>query len=213
MLNNKLLLMSGDSGNLVKPSVTAPGGQKLALNSTSDGVLVWYTDPYDNVEKLMAVGPASIRTTREWSIADSNIPDLPYVPVGSNDANTAKFNTDKIVAYGLSNYTSTAATACRNKTIGGNACSLPNKQQLVCIWNVRTLIDSLDPTAASRTTFKLSNWGFGANGGAICWSSTVLNINSGWRVTDTGGTGTHLKTKIFGIIPVLELDPITQKPL
>lgn len=219
--------------SVVASGIVAPGGQKLALNDTGDGVLVWYKD--HGVQKLMAVGLANNRGTSSW-MSDGNsdawdiftLPNLSFSgQVATNmtdaeidtlpgsDSNTAKFNTDKIVqALSEDPASSAAAIYCRSVSIAGHACSLPNMNQLRRIRVLRGMIDSLDPTASGNTVYKLSNWGFRASGAkAYCWSSSEDTASHAWTVVHNGFANPHDKLGQFGVIPILELDPVTLRPL
>lgn len=219
--------------SVVAPGIVAPGGQKLALNDTGDGVLVWYKD--HGVQKLMAVGLANKRGTSSWmsdGISEawdiSTLPNLSfsgYVTTNMTDAeidalsgsasNTAKLNTDMIVqALSEDPASSAAAIYCRSVSIAGHACSLPNMNQLRRIYALRDVIDSLDSTASGNTVYKLSNWGFRASGASsYCWSSNESDDSSAWTVESSGLANPHDKLIALGVIPILELDPQTLKPL
>lgn len=195
--------------------ITAPTGEKVALNHTGDGVRVWYIDPYDNVQKVMDVALSDQRGPDVWTLAKVDIPGL--VNVGTdNDPNTAKYNTQVIIDYFEENVLSgtAAALSARASEIGGVPCNLPNKQQLKIIYRVRDLIDGIDPTAAANTTKKLSNWGFGASNGSRCWSSSEASSYYAWIVDSDGAAFNHyFKSNVFGVIPILELDPTTFQPI
>lgn len=214
-------------------AITAPGGQKLALNDTGDAVFVWYKD--HGVQKLMAVGLAASRSCIAW-MSDgyseawdiSSLPNLSFsgqVTANMTDAeidalsgsasNTAKRNTDMIVQSALSDPGSAAAVYCRSRRIAGHACSLPNMNQLRRIYALRYVIDSLDPAASGKTTYKLSNWGFRANGaaGLRCWASDECDGSSAWSVESSGLANPHDKLVALGVIPILELDPVTLRTL
>ena len=214
-------------------AVTAPGGQKLALNDTGDGVLVWYKD--HGVQKLMAVGLAASRSCTYWMLDESpeawdisSLPNLSFsgqVTTNMTDAeidtlsgsasNTAKLNTD-IIVQALSEDPASIAAAiyCRSVSIAGHACSLPNMNQLRRIYALRDVIDSLDSTASSTTGRKLSNWGFRESGAnAYCWSSNERDGSSAWSVKSSGLATPYDKRVAFGVVPILELDPVTLRPL
>lgn len=213
-------------------ALTAPGGQKLALNDTGDAVFVWYKD--HGVQKLMAVGLAASRSCTAWLIDEFleawDIPSLPnlsfsgQVTANMTDAeidalsgsasNTAKRNTDMIVNSASSDPGLAAAVYCRSRRIAGHACSLPNMNQLRRIYALRHAIDSLDPTASGKTTYKLSNWGFTDGGAGLrCWSSDERDGSSAWSVKSSGLADPYDKFISCGVIPILELDPVTLRPL
>lgn len=214
-------------------AITAPGGQKLALNDTGDGVFVWYKD--HGVQKLMAVGLAASRGSmawmndgrdKAWDIASlpnlsfsgqvaTNMTDAEIDALSGSASNTAKLNTDMIVqALSAAPGARAAAMYCRSVSIAGHACSLPNMNQLRRIYALRDVIDSLDSTASSNTVYKLSNWGFRASGAnSYCWSSDECDGSSAWAVESSGLANPHDKLIAFGVIPILELDPVTLRPL
>lgn len=215
-------------------AVTAPGGQKLALNDTGDGVLVWYKD--HGVQKLMAVGLAASRSRIAWMSEEdlggpwdiSSLPNLSFSgqvttnmtdaeidTLSGSDSSTAKLNTDIIVqALGEYPASSVAAIYCRSVSIAGHACSLPNMNQLRRIYALRDVIDSLDSTASSNTVYKLSNWGFRASGASShCGSSNEHAYSSVWSVESSGLASSYAKLAVCGVIPILELDPVTLRPL
>lgn len=214
-------------------AVTAPGGQKLALNDTGDGVLVWYKD--HGVQKLMAVGLAASRGHLAWMFGGNsaaldiftlpnlsfsgqvttNMTDAEIDTLSGSDSNTAKFNTDTIVqALSEDPASRAAAVYCRSVSIAGHACSLPNMNQLRRIYALQDVVDSLDSTASSNTVYKLSNWGFRASGASsYCWSSNECDGSSAWTVESSGLANPHDKLGAFGVIPILELDPVTLRPL
>ena len=206
----------------VTGAITAPGGQKLALNDTGDGVLVWYND--GTGEKCMAVALAARRATYKWLNAQADIAgminynhnsfnissgmtDAQLNAVGFNDASTAKSNTTNMRT-GISD----AAAAARSVTIGGVACSMPNIQQMKRIYALKDEIDALDPTVKANPTKALSSWSFVSAYSA--WSSTE-GVDGAWYCASNG--------KCFGsnvdkmaqrcVIPILELDPVTLRPL
>lgn len=219
--------------SVVAPGIVAPGGQKLALNDTGDGVLVWYKD--HGVQKLMAVGLAASRSCIEWmsdgyseawdisSLPNSffsgqvttNMTDAEIDTLSGSDSNTAKLNTDKIVqALSEDPASSAAAIYCREQSVAGHVCSLPNVNQLRRIYALRDVIDSLDPTAPGNTGYKLSNWGFQADGAKLCcWSSNECRGSDAWIVRVNGSADPADKLAAYGVIPILELDPVTLMPL
>lgn len=214
-------------------AITAPGGQKLAMNDTKDGVLVWYKD--SGVQKLMAVGLAASRGNIAWmsdgnsdawdiltlpnlsfsGYVTTNMTDAEIDTLSGSDSNTAKFNTDMIVqALSEDPASSAAAIYCREQSIAGLVCSLPNMNQLRRIYALRDVIDSFDPTASSNTVYKLSNWGFRASGAnPYCWSSSENLDSRAWTVESSGRAYPYSKINVFGVIPILELDPVTLRPL
>lgn len=214
MLNNNRLLISSVV-EVVKPSVTTPGGEKLALNKTGDGVLVWYHDYGDGQDKLMAVALASARGVSAYGGGASSFSGLAMLEERKLDSNTAKYNTSVIISHCPTN---SAAAFCRTKTINSSACDLPNIQELGVIHDVKYYIDNLDPTVSNYQTYRLSNWGFGAKVSKYCVSSSIKNNIQVWCIAAVGENDSAMRYTYsphytMGVIPILELDPITQQPL
>lgn len=206
-------------------AVTAPGGQKLALNATGDGVLVWYND--GTGKACMAVALAANRdATTAWQNVRTDIKamtnygndpfsisigmtDAQLNAVGFNDRFPAKSNTTH-----MSVTDSPAAAFVRSKKIGGVACSLPNIQQMKRIYALKAEIDALDPTVQANPTMSLNSWRFG--GVLYVWSSTEADADNAWYVgpgghcSRLGGNG---KSDRCCVIPILELNPATLRPL
>ena len=208
-------------------AITAPGGQKLALNDTGDGILVWYND--GTGKACMAVALAANRAaTTAWQNVQTDIgamtnygndsfkvsarmTDAQLNAVGFNDRFTAKSNTTH-----MSVTDSPAAAFVRSKKIGGVACSLPNIQQMKRIYALKSEIDALDPTVKANPTMSLSSWHFGGVS-LYAWSSTEADADNAWYVS-RGGTcgrrgGSSGKSDRCGVIPILELNPTTLRPL
>ena len=207
-------------------AITAPGGQKLALNDTGDGVLVWYDD--GTGKACMAVALAANRdSTIAWQNVRTDIgamtnygngpfsistgmTDAQLNAVGFNDRFSGKSNTTH-----MSVTDSPAAVFVRSKKIGGVACSLPNIQQMKRIYALKAEIDALDPTVKANPTMSLNSWHFG-NATVYAWSSTEADAGNAWYVsqgghcTRIGGNG---KLNWCGAIPILELNPTTLRPL
>ncbi len=127
---------------------------------------------------------------------------------------SATYNTDFII----NNYSDKkieAFTFVRNVkplTYNGKTykCQLPNAYELLQIFNKKTELDALDPTAEANSTKKLSNWGFGSN------SEYVLTSNecSKWRSWEMGSSGSfndyNKGNGNRGVCPIIEI-PINKK--
>ena len=207
-------------------AITAPGGQKLALNATGDGVLVWYND--GTGKKCMAVALAANRdASTAWQNVRTDIRamtnygnDFFSISIGMTDAqlNAVGFNdrfSGKSNTAHMSATDSPAAAFVRSKKIGGVACSLPNIQQMKRIYALRAAIDALDPTVKANPTMSLKSWRFGGVS-LYAWSSTEADADNAWyvglsgRCSCRGGDG---KSDRCGVIPILELNPTTLRPL
>lgn len=203
-------------------AITAPGGQKLALNDTGDGVLVWYND--GTGKNCMALALASRRGNYSWLGSQSDIAGMTNYrhdsftirpgmteaqlnAVGFNDVFTAKSNTTNMVTG-----SSDAAKVARNTTIGGSACNVPNIQQMKRIYALKAEIDALDPSVKANPTKALSSWSFGSAYSA--WSSTE-GVDGAWYCASNGNCyGDNVGKMVRRcVIPILELDPVTLRPL
>lgn len=216
----------GGGGRItITEAITAPGGQKLALNATGDGVLVWYDD--GTGKACMAVALAANRAAIAWQNVRTDIGamtnygnDSFSISIGMTDAqlNAVGFNdrfsgmTNTINMVGTD---SPAAAFVRTKLIGGEVCCLPNIQQLKRIYALKAEIDALDPTAKANPTMSLNSWRF--DDSLCAWSSTEFDANNAWFVNQWGhctrGGGGNGKSNWCGVIPILELNPTTLRPL
>lgn len=203
--------------------ISIAAGTYPKLQAYKDGgVLVWYEDAG---VKLMLVGPATMRT----SVASSkgvawckpnrnNIPGMSFIQVLKRDPQTAKYNTAAIIAT-CGSSTTTAAGYCYNNKMDIDGVearfALPNIQQLKLICQLRNEIDALDPTAAQYPSAALNNWGFGATptGRPSCWSSSMEEAARSWSVCPTEPFLFSEHSVHQGVVPILELDPVTLKPL
>lgn len=217
----------GGGGRItITGAVTAPGGQKLALNDTGDGVLVWYKD--HGVQKLMAVALAANRdATTAWQnvrtdiVAMTNYGNEPFsISIGMTDAqlDAVGFNDrfmGKSNTYYMNITDSPAAVFVRSKKIGGVACSLPNIQQMKRIYALKAEIDALDPTVKANPTMSLNSWYFGGVS-RYAWSSTEADADNAWYVGQSGRCsrlGGDGKSDRCGVIPILEINPTTLRLL
>lgn len=184
-----------------------------------DGVLVWYEDAG---VKLMLVGPATMRTSVAsskgvaWCKSNRDtIPGMSSTPLATRDSQTAKYNTAAIIAKcGLS----TAAGYCYNNTMNIDGVeahfALPNIQQLTLICQLRNEIDALDPMAARYPSAALNNWGFGSGtADPSVWSSSMAKAGRAWIGCTTRKYTSAEHVLPLGVVPILELDPVTLRPL
>ena len=123
------------------------------------------------------------------------------------DEHTSKENTDALIsAYPSSNY---AANFCRNVSVDGVGCDLPNMQTLVRIFCDRATIHSLDATDISITqptgtiAYGWTSWFI--YGGA-CWSSSEFNYNNAWSLNQYGELDySDGKDSPYYVIPTLDI--------
>lgn len=116
---------------------------------------------------------------------------------------TSKELTDAIRAYNASYM---AAQFCRTvvlKDLG--AMNLPSIDVLMRLYQARTIVDALDPTASANTAKKLSAWGFGSVGGTTVWSASESSSNFAWLVNSDGSVYGNTKTNRFGCVPTIEI--------
>lgn len=207
----------GGGVDISMAAVTYPKSQAYK----DGGVLVWYEDAG---VKLMLVGPATMRT----SVASSKgvawcepnrdrIPGMSFIQAATRDPQTAKYNTAAIIAECGS---STAAGYCYNNKMDIDGVearfALPNIQQLTLICQLRNEIDALDPTAAQYPSAALNNWGFGSSSADdpwVCWSSSMAEAARSWSVCPTKQFIYSAHVVLQGVVPILELDPVTLRPL
>ena len=112
--------------------------------------------------------------------------------------------TNAILAY---NSGMQAAAFCRAINLADDlgTMDLPSIDALMRIYQARTVIDALDPTAASNPAKKLSAWGFGSAFGPYVWSASEYASTYAWYVTSNGYTSYGSKYRQFGVCPVLEI--------
>lgn len=130
--------------------------------------------------------------------------------VGFTDRFSGKVNTNQ-----MRRTDSPAADFVRSKKIGGVACSLPNIQQMKRIYALKAEIDALDPTVKANPTMSLNSWRFGGVS-IYAWSSTEADADHAWYVGQSGlcsRLGGGGKSDRCGVIPILEINPTTLRPL
>ena len=126
-----------------------------------------------------------------------------------NAVKNSKELTDAILAY---NGAMQAAQFCRTITLAEfGKMDLPSIDVLMRIYQARTIIDALDPTASANTEMKLSNWGFkqmASNwGDNRVYSASQGGSNTAIPVYFSGKIDTSTgKYRPFGVIPVKEID-------
>ena len=126
-----------------------------------------------------------------------------------NAVKNSKELTDAILAY---NGAMQAAQFCRTITLAEfGKMDLPSIDVLMRIYQARTIIDALDPTASANTEMKLSNWGFkqmASNwGDNRVYSASQGGSNTAIPVYFSGKIDTSTgKYGPFGAIPVKEIE-------
>lgn len=122
---------------------------------------------------------------------------------------SATYNTNYI----LTNYSDKATEAftyCRSiEPLNFNGetynCQLPNAYELLQIFNKKTELDALDPTAEANSTKKLSNWGFGSNSEYVLTSNEFSKWFS-WEMGPSGSYNNYSKRDDNrGVCPIIEI--------
>lgn len=137
---------------------------------------------------------------------DTGLPNYSVVPEEQNHE-SATYNTDYIIN-NYSDKATEAFTFCRNiepLTYNGNSynCQLPNGNELLEIFNKKAELDTLDPTAETNSTNKLSNWGFGCD--YVWWSNEDGSYNA-LGLHPIGSWETPLKNSAKGgVCPIIEI--------
>ena len=121
---------------------------------------------------------------------------------------------NQLTNYILTNYSDKATEAftyCRSiEPLNFNGetynCQLPNAYELQQIFNKKTELDALDPTAEANSTKKLSNWGFGSQY-ALVWSSNEYDSERSWLIDSSGlGKYSNKNNDTYGVCPILEIE-------
>lgn len=152
---------------------------------------------------------ADIAWSTELEEIDTSLPNYSSSPTEQNKE-SATYNTDHII----NNYTDKAIEAftfCRN---AGNLIfngkvyqfQLPNLYELQQIYNNRTDLEALDPTAGANTDKTLSNWSFGSINNYV-WSSNENDIESAWGLDEYGdGIYDYKSASEGGVCPIVEIE-------
>ena len=137
---------------------------------------------------------------------DTGLPNYSSVPTEQNKE-SATYNTNYI----LNNYSAVEAfTFCRNiESLRFDDkqynCQLPNCYELQQIYNKKSELDALDPTAEANSTKKLSNWGFGSQY-ALVWSSNEYDSERSWLIDSSGlGKYSNKNNDTYGVCLIIEI--------
>ena len=111
--------------------------------------------------------------------------------------------TDALLAYNANMMT---AKFCRNIVLKGiGAMDMPSIDEAMRMYQIRSKLDGLDPTAEAYPTFKMSNWGFGSVSGVNLFSALEYSSNFAWYVGSDGCVGTTSKYNQYGCVASLEI--------
>lgn len=84
-------------------------------------------------------------------------------------------------------------------------CQLPNAYELQQIFNMKTELDALDPTAETNSTKKLSNWGFGSQFDKVWSSNKSSTFHSSWVLKPDGSWDKYSSLPTCGVCPIIEI--------
>lgn len=219
----------GTQCTVVIPSVTAvdpstpdtptidPSVLKFGDRIDNKATVVGTYDSNDGKTYVYAVLDAQYRGANiAWSTGlydsdiDTGLPNYgSSAPLSEQNHESATYNTDFII----NNYSDKkieAFTFVRNVeplTHNGKTykCQLPNAYELLQIFNKKTELDALDPTAEANSTKKLSNWGFGSNSEYVLTSNEFSKWFS-WEMGPSGSYNNYSKRDDNrGVCPIIEI--------
>lgn len=212
------LILGTDSLNGIPAIYQAPEQKKYTLlqrisddNGNEIGTVSGYQLGQDNKEYACVCLDAVYREASLQYLSDNvAITDLPnWVDQRIWDVDevffkeTATFATDKILAMTTGGtYTSSACTHCRSFSFVIDGVTyqgqLPTIMELVNIFQHRTRINSLDPTASSYNSKIIPR-------NKTTWSSTQISSTRALSVNDFGLVTLNSKSVAYFVVPVIEL--------
>ena len=209
-IGNKIIIKNNKK---IDTPTADPATLKFGDRIDNKATVVGQYSSNDGKKYAFAVLDAYYRGTDiAWSTGlygiDSGLPNYSSAPTEQNKE-SATYNTDYI----LNNYSDKnieSFSFCRNvgnltfndKTYN---CQLPNAYELQQIFNMKTELDALDPTAEANSTKKLSNWGFGSQYTWV-WSSNAYNDNTTWFLKSDGSWDVNPKDAAdTGVVPIIEI--------
>ena len=141
---------------------------------------------------------------------DTGLPNYSKKENALNAKESATYNTDYII----NNYSDKSIEAftfvrnADNLTFNDKQynCQLPNAYELQQIFNMKTELDALDPTAGANSTKKLSNWGFGSKH-PVVWTSTECDSDDVWILDSDNAWSVSAKgvAPNYGVCPIIEI--------
>lgn len=202
-----------DSKVTPEPSIPdTPTALKFGDRIDNKATVVGTFESNNGTKYAFAVLDAQYRGTKiAWSTGlyetDTGLPNYSSAPTEQNHE-SATYNTDYI----LNNYSdkeTEAFTHCRNiEPLNFNGKKyygqLPNAYELQQIFNMKTELDALDPTAETNSTKKLSNWGFGSQYAGV-WSCVEYNSYNSWILLSVGSWNLYTKNYACGVVPIIEI--------
>ena len=178
-------------GTLSSTTAAAATAVLPSIGDLIDGDIVYQISG----DYVWLVAPATRRSSMEWGLYGTDTA-LPNISSGS-DPNSGEYNTDLLVTnHGSS---ATAANWCKNHS-SGTEYFLPNKEELLQIYNLRSTIDAADSSGSTNTLL------YFATSGYYGWSSTENSFNNAWLLYFGNGSVSNIakNTNVF-VVPVRKL--------
>ena len=195
------------------PTPIDPSALKFGDRIDNKATVVGTYDSNDGKKYAFAVLDAQYRGTDiKWSTdlyqINTGLPEYSSAPTSQN-LESATYNTDYII----NNYSDKAIEAftfVRSITpVNFNDkqydCQLPNAYELQQIFNMKTELDALDPTAETNSTKKLSNWGFGSQFDKVWSSNKSSTFHSSWVLKPDGSCDKYSSLPTCGVCPIIEI--------
>lgn len=213
-IGNKLIIKNNKKIDVTPDAPTIdPSALKFGDRIDNKATVVGTYDSNDGKTYVYAILDAQYRGANiAWSTnlginrIDTGLPNYSSVPAEQNKE-SATYNTNYI----LNDYSAVEAfTFCRNiESLRFNdkqySCQLPNCYELQQIYNKKSELDALDPTATTNSTKKLSNWGFGSQY-ALVWSSNERDSERSWLIDSSGlGKYSNKNNDTYGVCPIIEI--------
>ncbi len=217
-IGNKLIIKNNKKIDVTPDTPTIdPATLKFGDRIDNKATVVGTYDSNDGKTYVYAVLDAQYRGANiAWSTGlyvsdiDTGLPNYESsTPLSEQNHESATYNTDFII----NNYSDKkieAFTFVRNVeplTYNGKTykCQLPNTYELLQIFNKKTELDALDPTAEANSTKKLSNWGFGSNSEYVLTSNEFSKWDS-WEMGPSGSYNNYSKGNgNRGVCPIIEI--------
>lgn len=197
----------------VTPAIYTGGRYKLLQRIKDDSnndvgtVCGFFTDGNNNEYAVVCLDAQYRLTGADWCSGTGAVPNMPMYSSWEDNwleaKETATYNCDLILAYCAANgYTSFCVSGCRNNSFVINGTTyygqLPNMVEVVKIFEQKTNIENLDPTASTYTSTNFSS-------SRYVWSSTQLDANNGWYMRYDAVSLATNKTSWQFTVPILEL--------
>lgn len=199
---------STSGGGEVNPPSVDPSTLKFGDRIDNRATVVGTYESSDLGKVVFALLDSSTYGVSEWAYdlygINTDLPD------DSSDSFSATHNTNYIIStYG--DKIITAFKHCRQITplnFNNRAykCQLPNLSELAQIFNNRSKLYQLDPTASSNESYNLRNWKFGSVSAA--WSSNECYQYHGYAFSSNGYNSQLSKrgdNGLAAVLPIIEI--------